>query len=57
MVCVYSFDGGDTLDSVFLGSYLRETVLDQFEIAENDDPFSVSSHTQHTDSHTWNEHI
>ena len=51
-VCVYSFDSGDSLVSVFLGKYLRETTLDQFEEVENTDPFSVSTNDTHTHAHT-----
>jgi hypothetical protein len=50
-VCVYSFDSGDSLVSVFLGKYLRETTLDQFEEVENTDPFSVSTNDTHTHTH------
>ena len=51
-VCVYSFDSSDSLVSVFLGKYLRETTLDQFEEVENTDPFSVSTNDARTHART-----
>jgi hypothetical protein len=49
-VCVYSFDSGDSLESVFLGSYLRETTLGQFMEVQNNDPFSCTMGRSATDA-------